>query len=81
VERLREASSPGNGDRRGKRFFLPATNGAPPPDDLDDADGIMDWLDGRGIINGQWLRLKEMMERAHKLEAKSKEAEDDIDIG
>jgi len=75
VERLSEVPQ---GSGTGRRVFLPATNGPPPPENLDDADGIMDWLDGRGIINAQWARMKEMMERARKLDAKN--GEDDIDI-
>jgi len=43
-----------------------------------DADSIMERLDGKGIINGEWHRIKEMMERAHKLEAKGNN--DDLDM-
>lgn len=55
--------------------------GAKPPDDLSDADGIMDWLDQRGIINIEWQKVKEMMESARNLDMKAKrgEADDDDD--
>ncbi|KAH9926204.1 uncharacterized protein B0H18DRAFT_1094787 [Fomitopsis serialis] len=48
-----------------------------PPDDLSDADGIMDWLDQRGIINIEWQKVKDMMESARNLEMKAKKGEDD----
>lgn len=81
VDHLREAAMQlkVNG-RNGGRVFIAATNGPPPPDDLDDADGMMDWLDGRGIISAQWTRIKDMMERAHRLEPKGKGVEDDIEL-
>jgi hypothetical protein len=82
VERLREAAAQLNVNTRNrKRVFIPASNGPAPPDDLDDADGMMDWLDGRGIISAQWAKIKEMMERAHKLEAKGRGTEDEIELG
>lgn len=51
--------------------------GKKPPEDLSDADGIMDWLDERGIINMEWQRMKEMMESARNLEMRAKKGEDD----
>jgi len=39
-----------------------------PPEDLSDADGIMDWLDQRGTVAMEWQKIKEMMESARKLE-------------
>ncbi|KAI0725129.1 hypothetical protein C8Q72DRAFT_755507, partial [Fomitopsis betulina] len=53
--------------------------GAKPPDDLSDADGIMDWLDQRGIINIEWQKVKEMMESARNLDMKAKRGEADDD--
>lgn len=38
----------------------------------------MERLDGKGIINGEWHRIKEMMERAHNLEARG--GDDDLDM-
>lgn len=61
------------------RIFVPSTKGPPPPEDLDDADGWMEWLDGRGIIDGEWLEIKAMMDKAHKLEAKGKGGEEDVE--
>ena len=51
--------------------------GAKPPDDLSDADGIMAWLDERGMIATEWQRIKDMMESARGLEVASKRGEDD----
>lgn len=53
--------------------------GVRPPDDLSDADGIMDWLDQRGIINIEWQKVKEMMESARNLEMKARRGEGDDD--
>lgn len=44
--------------------------GKQPPEDLSDADGIMDWLDERQIISIQWQEIKTMMENARHLEVK-----------
>lgn len=45
-------------------------NGKEPPEDLKDADAIMDWLDQRQIIALQWQEIKAMMESARHLEIK-----------
>lgn len=37
----------------------------------------MDWLDQRGIIENEWQRLRNMMERARNLDAASKKGEED----
>ena len=50
---------------------------AKPPDDLTDGDGIMNWLDERGLITAEWQKIKEMMESARNLEVASKRGEDD----
>jgi hypothetical protein len=39
----------------------------------------MDWLDGRGVINAEWTKINDMMERAQKLEGKV--VEEDIELG
>jgi len=72
VEDLRNRSS-----RR--RVYVPVAyaGGTKPPDDLSDADGIMNWLDERGLISTEWQKIKEMMESAHNLEVASKRGEDD----
>ena len=51
--------------------------GAKPPDDLSDADGIMNWLDERGLITVEWQKIKDMMESARHLELASKCGDDD----
>jgi hypothetical protein len=53
--------------------------GAKPPDDLTDGDGIMNWLDERGLISMEWQKIKDMMESARNLEVASKRGEDDND--
>ncbi len=45
-------------------------NGKQPPEDLLDADAIMDWLDERQIITIQWQEIKTMMENARHLEVR-----------
>lgn len=50
--------------------------GKKPPDDLTDADGIMSWLDERGIIATEWQRIKEMMDNAEHLEIAAKRGDD-----
>jgi len=52
--------------------------GRKPPKDLTDADGIMDWLDQRGIIGMEWQTVRELMESARNLEMAAKRGEDDI---
>ncbi|KAI9070387.1 hypothetical protein FKP32DRAFT_1558064 [Trametes sanguinea] len=44
--------------------------GKQPPEDLTDADAIMDWLDERQVINIQWHEIKTMMDSARNLEVK-----------
>jgi len=36
----------------------------------------MDWLDQRGIIGMAWMEMKQMMERARKLEQMGRREED-----
>ncbi|KAK0483672.1 hypothetical protein IW261DRAFT_972039 [Armillaria novae-zelandiae] len=43
--------------------------GRQPPEDLDDADGICEWLDERKFIDIEWQNIKELMERARQLES------------
>jgi hypothetical protein len=61
-------------DRRG--FVRAAFSSGNQLPDVGDADGIMDWLDQRGIIEIEWHKLKDMMESARKLEMKAKRGED-----
>ncbi|KAI5122946.1 hypothetical protein M0805_006827 [Coniferiporia weirii] len=51
--------------------------GITPPDDVSDADQVMDWLDQRGIINEEWLKVKHSMSRATNLEADVKRGKED----
>lgn len=66
----------------GKPHFVRVafSKGLQPPDDLTDADGIMDWLDERGVIGMEWNKIKQLMERARQLEAKAGKKEDEIDL-
>ena len=50
--------------------------GLRPPDDLGDADGIMDWLDQRGFIEFEWQKIKTLMESARNLDARAKRGEE-----
>ncbi|RPD66233.1 hypothetical protein L226DRAFT_500420 [Lentinus tigrinus ALCF2SS1-7] len=67
--------------REGRGFVQVAyANGRQPPEDLKDADAIMDWLDERQIINIQWQEIKAMMENARHLEVKGGRGDDaDLD--
>jgi len=51
--------------------------GKEPPEDLNDADGLCDWLDERKIIDMEWQRLKNMMESARHLELGDRKGEMD----
>ncbi|KZP19459.1 hypothetical protein FIBSPDRAFT_827984 [Athelia psychrophila] len=66
----------------GSRGFVRVAfaKGIKPPEDLTDADGIMDWLDQRGIIDMEWQSVRELMESARNLEMASKRGENDVDV-
>lgn len=66
----------------GERGFVRVAfaKGMKPPEDLTDADGIMEWLDQRGVIDMEWQTVKELMESARNLEMAAKKGDDDIDI-
>lgn len=53
-----------------RRMFVPVAyaGGLKPPEDLKDADGIMNWLDERGVIETEWLRIKQIMESTTNLD-------------
>lgn len=76
VEELRASEG------RGKRSFVRVAfaKGTRPPEDLTDADGIMDWLDQRGIIDMEWRTIRNLMESARNLEVAAKRGENDIDV-
>ena len=46
--------------------------GRDPPKDLQDADGLCDWLDERKLIEMEWHKMEEMMESARHLEMNGK---------
>lgn len=50
--------------------------GLQPPKDLQDADGICDWLDQRKVVEMEWEKLKGYMERARGLELATKRGDD-----
>ena len=65
--------------QQGARVFVRVAyaDGLKPPDDLTDADAIMNWLDERGVIAAEWHNIKEMMESAQHLEVATKRGDDD----
>ncbi|KJA27187.1 hypothetical protein HYPSUDRAFT_63453 [Hypholoma sublateritium FD-334 SS-4] len=50
--------------------------GREPPEDLEDADGLCDWLDRRKIIDTEWQTMKLMMESARHLELEKRHVDD-----
>ncbi|KAK7693412.1 hypothetical protein QCA50_002980 [Cerrena zonata] len=64
---------------KGKKVFIPVAfaGGAVPPEDTNDADGIMNWLDQRHVIDLQWTAIKKMMDDARNLEMAAKKGDDD----
>ena len=60
-------------------MFVPVAHadGVTPPDDLSDADGIMNWLDERGVISREWMMMQQMMDSATHLEVASKRGDAD----
>lgn len=63
----------------GERVYVPVAyaGGMKPPENIQDADEVMMWLDSRHIIAREVQRLKQMMESATNLEVASKRGEDD----
>lgn len=53
--------------------------GLQPPEDLTDADGVMDWLDQRGFVQMEWQRIKDMMSSASKLDG-GREDDQELDL-
>ncbi|THU89512.1 hypothetical protein K435DRAFT_830337 [Dendrothele bispora CBS 962.96] len=51
--------------------------GMKPPEDLQDADAICEWLDERKVIEIEWQKLKDVMERSRGLEFAAKKGETD----
>jgi hypothetical protein len=63
----------------GKTGFVKVAfgRGVRPPEDVEDGDGVMDWLSERGIIAMAWTEMKQMMERARKLDSIGERGGDD----
>jgi hypothetical protein len=63
---------------RGRNGFVTVafSGGLRPPDDLSDADAIMDWLDQRHIISNEWQKIKQMMDSARNLEIAAKKGDE-----
>ena len=61
-------------------MYIPVAfaGGAVPPEDTNDADNIMNWLDERHVIDMQWMAIKKMMDDARGLEMAAKRG-DDVD--
>jgi hypothetical protein len=53
--------------------------GVQPPKDMRDADKVMDWLDQRGLIESEWQRVRELMDKARNLEIRAKRGGDQDD--
>ena len=64
------------------RFFVPVAyaGGISPPDDPTDADAMMAWLDSRKIIDMEWQKIRDMMEKGRGLEISAKRGDDDDGI-
>ena len=52
----------------------------PPPEDISNPDDVMEWLDRRGTISSEWQKLRELLERASKLDASVGKREEDVDL-
>ncbi|EJD06032.1 uncharacterized protein FOMMEDRAFT_166326 [Fomitiporia mediterranea MF3/22] len=74
-ELLREVEELSSAGRGFVRIAYPRS--VAPPDDVSDADQVMEWLDQRGIINTEWLRIKQLMTQATNLEADLKRGKGD----
>lgn len=74
MDELHEAEQAG----KLKKFVrVSYAGGKKPPEDLQDADGICEWLEDRKFVEVEWQKVKEMMESARHLEMASKRGEDD----
>ena len=59
---------------------LAYAKGLPPPEDISNPDDVMEWLDRRGTISAEWQKLRELWERASKLDASVGKREEDVDL-
>jgi len=61
-----------------KKFVrISRPGGVEPPDDLTDADGILEWLDDRKVIEDEWKRIKDLMSDASNLDVDARKEMDD----
>ncbi|KAH8106967.1 hypothetical protein BXZ70DRAFT_1028583 [Cristinia sonorae] len=62
----------------GERLYVPVAyaGGMQPPENIEDADEVMSWLDSRQIISREIQRLRQMMDSATNLEVASRRGED-----
>jgi hypothetical protein len=64
--------------RNGDATFIPvAFPAGVKPRGIDDADGIMEWLDQRGVIERRWNKFKELMESARSLDMRRGQKDED----
>ncbi|KAG1756738.1 uncharacterized protein EDB91DRAFT_1094178 [Suillus paluster] len=66
-----------------REFFRVAfAGGVKPPKNMRDADKVMDWLDQRGLVEFEWQKIRELMDKARNLEMRAKRGGnlDDLDI-
>jgi len=56
--------------------------GSQPPKNMRDADKVMDWLDQRGVVEWEWQKVRQLMDKARNLENGAKRGGnlDDMDI-
>jgi hypothetical protein len=64
-------------NQSGGYFRISYSGTKEPPEDLDDADAICEWLDERKVIDMEWQKMKDMMESARHLETTNKRGDDD----
>ncbi|KAG8954642.1 hypothetical protein FRC04_011075 [Tulasnella sp. 424] len=70
------------GKKKGQAFFRGSWGvKVKLPDNKDDGDQVMAWLDERGIIQAEWIKIKKLMENAHHLEASRNANDNDIGLG
>ncbi|KAJ6630830.1 hypothetical protein B0H10DRAFT_1983301 [Mycena sp. CBHHK59/15] len=78
VDELHEAEEAGGRiDDRDRFVRVIYEDGKQPPKDLQDADGINDWLVSRHIVDIEWAKIEKMMEAARHLEIASKRGDTD----
>lgn len=77
VDDLKSRTSNRSKKQRGVYVPVAYAGGVKPPENVQDADEVMAWLDSRQIIAREVQRLKHMMDSASNLEVASKRGEDD----